>query len=350
MEHLSKAISGDAEGALIPVPAPVSRDLAEVQRVARERVRELLDASVAPNTKTAYASDWKHFEAWCAALGIAALPASVDTVISYLSELPTMEHSARHGRGTRKQTKAGYSVATIERRLASIATRHKLTGHENPCAHEHVHQVLCGIRRTTGVAPRRKAAMLTEHLRRLRRVGDDSLQARRDRALLLVGFSGAFRRSELIGIDVEHCQFAERTLTITLLKSKTDQEQRGRKVVIHAGGALCPIAALRAWLDAAQITTGAVFRSFRKGGAMGGRLSTEGAALIIKRYANAVGLDSAEYAGHSLRAGHVTQAILRGESAHAIMAMTGHASRAMVDRYFRDVEPLRHNSSANLGL
>jgi site-specific recombinase XerD len=336
--------------AAIPTAVPIQRDLAEVQRVARERVRELLDAATAANTKAAYESDWRHFAEWCAALGVVALPASVDTIIAYLSELPTMPHSERHGRGARKQAKTGYSVATIERGLATIGARHKRSGYENPCAHEHVHQVLCGIRRTTGVAPRRKAAMLTEHLRRLRRVGDDSLQARRDRALLLVGFAGAFRRSELVGIDVADCEFGGRTLTITLRRSKTDQEGRGRKVVIHAGGALCPIAALRAWLDAAQITTGAVFRSFRKGGAMGGRLSTEGAALIIKRYAEAAGLDPADYAGHSLRAGHVTTAILRGESAHAIMAMTGHASRAMVDRYFRDVEPLRHNSSANLGL
>jgi integrase len=120
--------------------------------------------------------------------------------------------------------------------------------------------------------------------------------------------------------------------------------------VIHSGGVLCPIEALRAWLQAAAIVEGAVFRSVRKGGRVGGRLTAESVAAVVKRYAEAAGLNAGDFAGHSLRAGHVTQAILRGESAHAIMMVTGHQSRAMVDRYFRDVEPRRHNSSANLGL
>jgi integrase len=120
--------------------------------------------------------------------------------------------------------------------------------------------------------------------------------------------------------------------------------------VIHAGGQLCPILALRQWIEAAGIESGAVFRSLRKGGAIGERLSTEGVAIVVKRYAVGRGLEAADFGGHSLRAGHVTTAILRGEAAHAIMAVTGHQSRAMVDRYFRDIEPHRHNSSANLGL
>ena len=117
-----------------------------------------------------------------------------------------------------------------------------------------------------------------------------------------------------------------------------------------ADRALCPIQALRQWIAAAGVESGPVFRSLRKGGTIGGRLSTEGVAIVVKRYAAARGLKASNFAGHSLRAGHVTTAILRGESAHAIMAVTGHQSRAMVDRYFRDVEPHRHNSSTNLGL
>ena len=120
--------------------------------------------------------------------------------------------------------------------------------------------------------------------------------------------------------------------------------------MIHAGASLCPIQALRAWLTAANITEGPVFRNIRKGGAIGTRLSDESVSLITKAYVAARGLNADEFGGHSLRAGHVTTAILRGEAAHAIMAITGHQTRAMVDRYFRDVEPKRHNSSANLGL
>jgi site-specific recombinase XerD len=213
-----------------------------------------------------------------------------------------------------------------------------------------VHKLLRGIRREKGTAPRRKAALLTDHLRRLRRETDGSMRELRDRAVILVGFAGAFRRSELAALDLTDCEFGERMVTITLRKSKTDQESRGRAVVIHSGGALCPIEALRSWLEAAAITEGPVFRSVRSSGRVGKRLTAESVCHIVKDYAGQAGLDARDFAGHSLRAGHVTQAILRGESAHAIMMVTGHQSRAMVDRYFRDVEPRRHNSSANLGL
>jgi site-specific recombinase XerD len=317
------------------------RDLAEVQQAAAQRIAELLENTTADATRAAYASDWAHFAQWRAAFPVQALPAATDTVLAYISEMSTLPNGAR----------TGFSAATIERRLASISAKHWQAGHESPCGHERIHQVMRGIRRTVGTAPKRqKAALVMDHLRRLRRTEDTRLAQRRDRSLLLMGFAGAFRRSELVGMDVEHCAFAERTLTIALPKSKTDQEGHGRKVVIHAGGALCPIAALRAWLDAAQITSGAVFRNVRRGGKLGGRLCTRSVALLVKKYAEAVGLDPADYAGHSLRSGHVTTAILKGESAHAIMAVTGHQSRAMVDKYFRKVEPLRHNSSAGLGL
>lgn len=369
-------ITQTTEVALIPPSSIVCRDLAEVQAQARERVRELIDQTTAANTKAAYASDWQHFAEWCTALGVCALPASVDTIITYVSELPTMPNRERHGRGMRREAKHGYSVATIARRLATIGARHKDAELENPCSHAHVHKLLRGIRREKGTAPKRKAALLTDHLRRLRRESSGSVRELRDRAVILVGYAGAFRRSELVALNVADCVFGERTLTITLRKSKTDQESHGRTVVIHAGGVLCPIEALRAWLTAAAIVDsrylnpasrvlseqsshaaaqtvkveGAVFRSVRSNGKVGKRLPAESVSHIVKSYAETAGLAAGDFAGHSLRAGHVTTAILRGESAHAIMAVTGHQSRAMVDRYFRDVEPRRHNSSANLGL
>jgi len=207
----------------------------------------------------------------------------------------------------RKTTKTGYSVATITRRLATIASRHKEKGFESPCAHPHVHKVLKGIRRQVGTAPRHKAALVVDHLRAMRRQPAETLRDIRDRSLILVGFGGAFRRSELVGLDLADCEFGERTLTVHLRRSKTDQEGKGRKTVIHAGGALCPIQALRQWIAAAGIESGPVFRSLRKGGAIGGRLSTEGVAIVVKRYAAARGLKASDFAGHSLRAGHVSR-------------------------------------------
>lgn len=345
--------------ALIPVPvqpAPPSilavipkRDLAVVAARAQERVRDYIDQSTAEATKAAYASDWQHFAGWCEELGVCPMPATVDTVIAYLSELPTMPQSVSQGQGLRKEPKIGYSVATIVRRLATVSREHKERGFPSPSADERVKRVLKGIRRSLGTATKRKNAILTEHLRPLRR-DCETIHEIRNKALLLVGFAGAFRRSELVALDVSDLQFEDRMVTVYLRRSKTDQEGAGRKVVIHAGGNLCPIQALVGWLAAAGITEGAVFRNIRKGGTIGTRLSDEAVSLITKAYAAARGLNADEFGGHSLRAGHVTTAILRGEAAHAIMAITGHQSRAMVDRYFRDVEPKRHNSSANLGL
>jgi integrase len=335
------------------VPPPVvRRDLAEVAAMAQERVREYAEASISDNTREAYRYDWEHFCWWCTELGISPLPATVDTVLAYLSELPTMAQSDTQGRGQRKAPKAGYSVNSIVRRLATISREHKQRGLPSPTADDRVKRLLRGIRRSVGTAPRQKAAMLTEHFRPLRR-DCTTVREIRDKALLLVGFAGAFRRCELVGLNLGDCQFEDRLVTIHLRKSKTDQEARGRRVVIHQGGSLCPMAALKAWIAAAGIADAQepLFRRVGKGGRINQkRLTTEGIAVIVKRYAEARGLNPADYAGHSLRSGHVTTAILRGEAAHAIMAVTGHQSRAMVDRYFRDVEPKRHNSSANLGL
>ena len=353
MRQLSK-VTPVGQTALVRVDrTPTRRNLREVQRKARREIAELLEHSTAKNTKKAYAADWKHFADWCADLNVCPLPATVDTILAYLAESSTMTNSSRQGRGTRRAEKRGYAIATVTRRLTTVGRNHREAGHENPCVDPRVKKVFRGLRVKIGTATRKKAALLTEHFRALRRE-PQTLGEFRDRALLLIGFSGAFRRSELVALDVSDCELDEatRTLTIHLRRSKTDQEGKGRRVVIHQGGALCPQQALRQWLDGAGISEGPVFRSVRKGktGRVGGRMTTEGLALVVKRYAAKLGLDPKDFGGHSLRAGHVTQAILRGEAAHAIMAVTGHQSRAMVDRYFRDVDPKRHNSSANLGL
>jgi integrase len=174
----------------------------------------------------------------------------------------------------------------------------------------------------------------------------------RDRALLLIGLAGSFRRSELVALNVDDVQVIGDGLVVTLRRSKTDQEGEGRKVGIPYGSnpETCPVRALRAWQEASGIEAGALFRSVSRHGKIGGRLSGFAVAIIVKRYAGAVGLEAAGYSGHSLRAGLATAAAIRGASERSIMAQTGHKSAAMVRRYIRDGSLFRENAAAKVGL
>jgi site-specific recombinase XerD len=163
---------------------------------------------------------------------------------------------------------------------------------------------------------------------------DASLAGVRDRALLLLGFAGAFRRSELVALDVADLSFTARGVEVTIRRSKTDQEGAGRVVAIPLGSQAetCPVRSLRAWLEAAGIEAGSIFRAVNRWGRVGGRLADRDVACTVKRAAERAGLDPAAFSGHSLRAGLATSAALAGKSDRAIMATTGHKSRAMVDR------------------
>jgi integrase len=182
---------------------------------------------------------------------------------------------------------------------------------------------------------------------------DQGLIGARDHALILLGFAGAFRRSELVGFDVEDCGFGRDGLTVTLRKSKTDQNGEGRKIGIPYGSNpdTCPVRVLHEWLDQADISTGPLFRSInRHGQVQAGRLGGIDVARVIKKLAKRAGLDPAKYAGHSLRAGHATSAAIAGASERSIMAQTGHRSVQMVRRYIRDGSLFRENSAGKLGL
>ena len=181
----------------------------------------------------------------------------------------------------------------------------------------------------------------------------DRLLGVRDRALLLVGFAGAFRRSELVSLNVRDLKFTNDGLTVTLRRSKTDQEGSGRKVGIPYGSSpeTCPVRSLRAWLEASGIESGPVFRPINRHGQIRpSRLSDRAVALIVKRAAEAAGKDPAEFAGHSLRSGLATAAAIGGASERAIMKQTGHRSTAMVRRYIRDGSLFRENAAARVGL
>jgi integrase len=210
-----------------------------------------------------------------------------------------------------------------------------------------------GIRRKLGVAPSQKTPVLVGDLQRMVRALPDSLLGARDRALLLVGFAGGFRRSELVGLDHQDLDFSRDGLTVHLRRSKTDQEGVGRKVGVPFGSdrATCPVRALQAWLDAAAIEDGPVFVGLtRHGKTTGNRLDGRDVARAVKRAALTVGLDASKFAGHSLRAGLATSAAKAGKSERAIMAQTGHRSVMMVRRYIRDADLFSDNAAAGLGL
>jgi integrase len=286
--------------------------------------------------RAGYRADWREFCSWCESQSLGPLPASPEAVASYIAECA--------GR---------LKVGSVQRRLNAIAEAHKAIGVESPIHHAMVMNTMKGIRRTKGTAPAQKAPALTEDIRAMVDVTDVGIIGARDRALILLGFAGAFRPSELVGLDVEDCTFGKDGLTIILRRSKTEQDRVGRKIGIPYGSNpdTCPVRVLQSWLEQGGITTGPLFRSInRHGRVQAGRLSGIDVARIVKKLAERAGLDPAKYAGHSLRAGHATTAAIAGASERSIMNQTGHRSVQVVRRYIRDGNLFRENSATKLGL
>lgn len=301
-----------------------------------EQVRAYVQASKAESTIRGYRSDWREFCEWCQARAMVALPASSETVAAYIADCASR-----------------LKVGSIQRRLNAIAEAHKATGMESPTVAGIVRNTLKGIKRTHGTAPVQKVAALTDDIRAMVDATDDGFIGLRDRALVLLGFAGAFRRSELVALDTSDCGFGKDGLTITLRRSKTDQEGHGRKVGIPYGSNpdTCPVRTLQAWIEQAGIAEGPVFRSLdRHGHAQARALSGIDVARVVKKLARRAGLDSAKYGGHSLRAGHATAAAMSGASERSIMNQTGHRSVQMVRRYIREGGLFRENSAGKLGL
>ena len=318
--------------ALIPHPAAPLAPLADVVDQAQAYVRQ----SKAASTWRAYAADWRDFERWCAAHDVPALPAAPQTVALYLTDL-----SQR------------CKVSTLQRRVSAISQAHQAAGAESPIRGGPVRLVMAGIRRAKGTAPTAKAPAVTATVQAMVSTLPAGLIGARDRALLLLGFAAALRRSEVVGLNVDDIAFPREGMVITLRRSKTDQEGQGRRIGIplEANPDTCPVRALKAWYAAAGITEGPVFRAVnRHGQVRSGRLSDKAVALIVKRAAQAAGLDPKDYAGHSLRAGLATAAAAAGVSERAIMNQTGHKSVAVARRYIREGSLFRENAAAAVGL
>nr|KZA96711.1 integrase [Rhizobium leguminosarum] len=241
-----------------------------------------------------------------------------------------------------------HKPATIARRLVSIGKAHRLSGFENPVNSDIVKLSMRGLRRSMGCAQREAKPVLRDDLFGILENIGSSLKGIRDAALLLVCFSGGFRRSEVVSLDVEDIEHVRQGIVVRLGRSKTDQEGRGRKIAIPYGtGPWCPVRALDDWISASGIQSGAIFRVVNRHSKMSGaRLSGQAVSLILQARAADAGLDVNGISGHSLRAGFATSAALAGASSRAIRKQTGHRSDSMLNRYIRDADLFVRNASA----
>lgn len=288
-------------------------------------IHDLVYNSLSENTKRAYAADLRHFQGWGG-----AVPTTPEIVAGYLARLAET-----------------HKAATINRRLASISKAHRAIAVTDPCKAELVKATMRGIRRKLGTAQREARPLLKEDLFAiLERMGDRPKDLR-DKALLLVGFAGAFRRSELVGLDVADIEHVRQGMIVTLRRSKTDQDGKGRKIGIPFGRTRwCPVKHLTEWLEHAGIEGGSIFRVVNRHGHIGGRrLSGEAVSIAIKQRAEEAAFNPEAYSRHSLRAGLATSAAMAGAATWKIRQQTGHASDAMLMRYVRDGDIFTANAA-----
>jgi site-specific recombinase XerD len=290
-------------------------------------VRKYLDAALADNTLRAYRADLKHFIAWGG-----VIPASEESIAIYIA------HHANCLAST-----------TLSRRLVAIARAHTAQGFPSPTKSALVTATLQGVRRTRHHAIRQVAPLQKPQLLQMVK-GLRDLQGLRDSAMLLIGFAAALRRSELVSLNVEDVVLTEAGTLIRLNHSKTDQEGQGRDIAIpRLRGRHCPTRALQAWLAAAEITSGALFRRInRYAQVLPQRLSAQSVALVIKRRVSAIGLDPGVFSGHSLRAGFVTNAVNGGATSASVRGQTGHKSDAMLQRYVRNSQLFANNPNLKI--
>lgn len=315
-------------------PAALPATVAPLVEAAQDYAR----AARADNTRRAYGVAWQDFATWCEEKELAALPASPSTVGLYLTD-----RAATH------------KVATLRLRLVAIRQAHVLAGYSLDTHAREVREVFAGIIRTHGTAPTKKAAAVVEIIRDAVRVLDKAqgLRPLRDRALLLVGFAAALRRSELVALDLADVAFNADGVVVNLRRAKTDQEGKGAEIGIPFGRdpLTCPVLALRAWIDAAGIEAGAIFRGINKAGRVGAdRLTDRAVALLVKAAVEAAGHDPADYSGHSLRSGFITSAARAGVPEAHIQNQSRHRSLPVLRGYIRRGSLFTDNAAARVGL
>jgi len=294
-----------------------------------------LKSSKANNTVRAYKSDFNDFSLFCAQNGFKSLPSEPKVVSIYLTQLSTRD----------------IKMNTLKRRLVSIGVIHKLKGHYLDTKHPIIIENIMGIKRRKGSVQKGKKPLLINNLKILIDVIDqytnEDIKKFRDRSIILIGFSGGFRRNEIVSLDYDDLDFVTEGVKINLKRSKTDQFGEGstKGLPYFDNTKYCPVLSLKNWIEISNINSGPLFRRFSKGSKLSeNRLTDQTVALIIKKYLKLAGIDSKNYSGHSLRSGFATSAAESGAEERSIMAMTGHKSTEMVRRYIKEANLFKNNA------
>ena len=294
-----------------------------------------LQNSKASNTIRAYKSDFNDFGLFCAKNGLKSLPTEPKILALYLTYLST------------KNVK----MSTLKRRLVSIGVIHKLKGHYLDTKHPAIIENIMGIKRRKGSIQNGKKPLLINNLKLIINVIDqeknEKIKKLRDRSIILIGFSGGFRRNEIVSLNYEDLDFVEEGLKINLRRSKTDQFGEGsvKGLPYFDNSQYCPVVSVRKWIEISKINSGPLFRRFIKGSKLSDkRLSDQTVALLIKDYLKIAGIESRNYSGHSLRSGFATSAAESGAEERSIMTMTGHKSTEMVRRYIKEANLFKNNA------
>ncbi|MFL2889278.1 MAG: site-specific integrase [Pelagibacteraceae bacterium] len=303
-------------------------------KALHEETLNNLKTSKANNTLRAYRSDFKDFGSFCAKHGLISLPTDPKIVSLYLTHLS-------------KTSK----ISTLRRRLVSIGVVHKLKGHYLDTKHPIIIENLMGIKRVKGSIQKGKKPILINHLKLIINVINEQkfedIKKFRDKTIILIGFGGGFRRTELISIDHEDLDFVSEGLKITLRRSKTDQFGEGmiKGLPYFSNENYCPVVNLKRWLEISKIKSGPIFRRFSKGSFLTKkRLTDQSVVLLMKKYLSLAGIENKNFAGHSLRSGFATVAAESGADERSIMAMTGHKTTQMVRRYIREANIFKNNA------
>ena len=300
-----------------------------------------LKNSKANNTVRAYKSDFHDFGLFCAQNGFKSLPSEPKIVSLYLTQLSTKD----------------IKISTIKRRLVSISVIHKLKGYYLDTKHPLIIENLMGIKRRKGSNQRGKKPLLINILKKVINIIDEQKREKikilRDRSLILIGFSGGFRRNEIVSLDYEDLDFVSEGLKINIKRSKTDQFGEGsvKGIPYFDNAQYCPVVSIQNWIEFSKINSGPLFRRFTKGSNLSeNRLTDQTVALLIKEYLNLAGIDNKNFSGHSLRSGFATSAAEAGVEERTIMAMTGHKSTEMVRRYIKEASLFKNNAFNKLKL
>jgi len=314
--------------------------ISDIKALQKETLLNL-QSSKSANTVRAYKSDFNDFGLFCVQNGFKSLPSEPKIVSLYLTYLSTKDAK----------------MSTLKRRLVSIGVIHRLKGHYLDTKHPSIIENIMGIKRRKGSIQKSKKPLSINHLKQLINVIDEQknedIKKLRDRSIILVGFSGGFRRNEIVSLDYDDLDFVEEGLKIQIRRSKTDQFGEGsvKALPYFDSPKYCPVISLKNWIEISKIESGPLFRRFVKGSKLSkSRLTDQTVALLIKEYLLLAGIDSKNYSGHSLRSGFATSAAESGAEERSIMAMTGHKSSEMVRRYIKEANLFKNNALSKIKL